>query len=238
MQSDSDSEIEDLMNPKDELKKKIVTLASTMRKWDDDNMKIRKTVRKQLLDILDLGMNKRKMQKTELRNLITEIFRLYGISDSWIRKLLPMELKDISKTRISYLQRREIDKERQRLLQLQQQQGSEISVSIHPNVESLSYQPTQTEIREELEYASEYHSHNHEILSSSDSEEPGKVRDELGDAYKNKIEKLEADVRRLSEQFIARITLQASSKTFPLIAHIDPVKRKITWIRFENGSGI
>ena len=64
------------------------------------------------------------------------------------------------------------------------------------------------------------------------------LKNQKSDAYKNKIEKLEADVRRLSEQFVAKGNLQASTKTLPLIAHIDPVKRKITWIRFENGSGI
>ena len=238
MQSDSDSEIEELMNPKDELKKKIVNLADTMRKWNEETVKVRKTVREQLEEITNLGLNKYHMKRTELRKLVEEIFRIHGVSDSWLRKLLPVELKDSSKTRISYQQRQDIEKESQRLLELQQQQDlgsqheSEIRESSHPNAESLSGQFTEEEIRvEELEYPSEYHSQNHEILSSSDSKEPD-------DAYKNKIEKLEADVRRLSEQFVAKGNLQASTKTFPLIAHIDPVKRKITWIRFENGSGI
>ena len=229
------------MNPTDELKKKIVDLAVTIREWNIETRKVRKIVKKQFEEILSLGLKKRNMEKTALMRLVEDLFRIHGVSDSWLRKLLPVELKDSSKTRISYQQRQDIEKESQRLLQLQQQQDlgsqheSEIRESSHPNAESLSCQFTEEEIRvEELEYPSEYHSQNHEMLSSSDSKEPDKVRD----AYKNKIEKLEADVRRLSEQFIARITLQASSKTFPLIAHIDPVKRKITWIRFENGSGI
>ena len=62
------------------------------------------------------------MEKTELRKLIEEIFRIHGVSESWLRKLLPIELKNTSKTRISYLQRQQIEKESQRLLQLQQQQ--------------------------------------------------------------------------------------------------------------------
>ena len=230
MQSDSDSEIEELMNPKDELKKKIVNLADTMRKWNEETVKVRKTVREQLEEITNLGLNKYHMKRTELRKLVEEIFRIHGVSDSWLRKLLPVELKYSSKTRISYQQRQDIEKESQRLLQLQQQQDlgsqheSEIRESSHPNAESLSYQFIEEEIRvEELEYPSEYHSQNHEILSSSDSKEPDKVRD----AYKNKIEKLEADVRRLSEQFVAKGNLQASTKTFSLIAHIDPVKRRL-----------
>ncbi|MGB7665172.1 MAG: hypothetical protein WBL67_20750 [Nitrososphaeraceae archaeon] len=203
--------------------------------------RVRKTVREQLEEITNLGLNKYHMKRTELRKLVEEIFRIHGVSDSWLRKLLPVELKDSSKTRISYQQRQDIEKESQRLLQLQQQQDlgsqheSEIRESSHPNAESLSCQFTEEEIRvEELEYPSEYHSQNHEMLSSSDSKEPDKVRD----AYKNKIEKLEADVRQLSEQFVAKANLQASTKTFPLIAHIDPVKKEIKQIQFEKGSGI
>ena len=103
--SDSNSEIEDLMNPKDELKKKIVTLASTIRKWNAETVETRKSVRTQLKDILDLGLNKYKMQKTEVRKLVEEIFLYHGISESWLRKLLPEGLKDTSKTRLSYLQK-------------------------------------------------------------------------------------------------------------------------------------
>ena len=65
------------------------------------------------------------MQKTDLRNLVVEIFRYHGVSESWIRKLLPEGLKYTSKTRISYLQRQEIEKERQRLLQKQASQLSQ-----------------------------------------------------------------------------------------------------------------
>ena len=117
MQSDSDSEIEELMNPKDELKKKIVNLADTMRKWNEETVKVRKTVREQLEEITNLGLNKYHMKRTELRKLVEEIFRIHGVSDSWLRKLLPVELKDSSKTRISYQQRQDIEKESQRLLQ-------------------------------------------------------------------------------------------------------------------------
>ena len=43
MRPESDSEIEDLANPKDELKKKIVDLACTIRKWNDETVQARKT---------------------------------------------------------------------------------------------------------------------------------------------------------------------------------------------------
>jgi hypothetical protein len=115
--TDPEIEEEDLMNPKDELKKKIVAVASTIRNWYDETRKARKSVREQLQEVVDLGLNKYKMQKPELRELTEEIFRYHGISESWLRKLLPEGLKDTSKTRISYLQKQEMEKERQRLLQ-------------------------------------------------------------------------------------------------------------------------
>ena len=92
--------MEDLASPKDELKKKIVTLADTIRKWNAETVEARKSVRTQLKEIADLGLNKYKMQKTDLRDLVVEIFRYHGVSESWIRKLLPEGLKYTSKTRI------------------------------------------------------------------------------------------------------------------------------------------
>jgi hypothetical protein len=183
--ADYEHEIEDLGIPKAELKQKIVSLADTMRKWNDETVRVRKTVKEQFEEILDLGLNKRKMEKTELRRLIEEIFRYYSVSESWLRKLLPIELKNTSKTRISYLQKQQIEKESQRLLQLQQQQNlgsqqeSGIRESMRYNVESLSHQPTEAEISAELEHPSDYHFQNYDTLSSSsssDSKEPGKVR--------------------------------------------------------------
>ena len=82
-----------------------------MRKWNEETVKVRKTVREQLEEITNLGLNKYHMKRTELRKLVEEIFRIHGVSDSWLRKLLPVELKDSSKTRISYQQRQDIEKE-------------------------------------------------------------------------------------------------------------------------------
>lgn len=228
------TEYEDLANPKDELKKKIVAVASTIRNWHEDTMKARKSVREQLQEILDLGLNTYKMQRTELRKLVEEIFRYHGISESWLRKLLPEGLKDTSKIRISILQRQEIEKERQRLLQLPEQ-------DLDPQQESI--QPIETGTRE-IRFPFEYRSQNQEISSlsnpkSSNPKSPNNIRQILDeDTYKNKTEKLEADVRRLSEQFVTKVKLHTSTETFPLVAHVDPVKKKITWIRFDMGHGI
>jgi predicted nucleic acid-binding Zn-ribbon protein len=227
-----ESEIEDLANPKDELRKKIVTLADTIREWKNETARVKKTVKEQFVEILNLGLNKYKMEETALRKLVEEIFLIHDVSESYLRKLLPEELKDPSKTRISYQQKQEIEKERQRLLQqraLGSQHESEIREHDFPDdstAESISLRPLEPEI---IQLSSET---GHKIDNESTE-----LQSELSEAYK-KIEKLETDVQRLSEQFIAKANLQAYSETFPLVAHIDPVKKIITRIGFEKGSGI
>ena len=252
MSHDCESEIEELMNPKDELKKKIVTVADTIREWNKESRRVSKTVKEQFEEILNLGLNKYKMEKTALRSLVEEIFLIHGVSESWFRKLLPTGLKDPSKIRISYLQRQNIEKERQRLLQeraLESQQESEIREYDLPNgstAESVSFRPLEpdtiqsySEIRQEvdIDYSSEYHSQDHAILSSSHSDESIRIQSELSEANK-KIKRLEADVRQLSEEFVAKANLQALTETIPVVAHIDPVKKAILRIGFEKGSGI
>jgi hypothetical protein len=61
---DSGSKIEELMNPEDDLKKKIVTLANNMRIWNNINIKAKNSIKNQFEVILDLGLNKYKMEKT------------------------------------------------------------------------------------------------------------------------------------------------------------------------------
>jgi hypothetical protein len=245
----SNSKKQDLLGPKDELKKKIVTLAGVIRDWNNETVKVRKTVKKQFEEIQNLGLNKYNMERTVLRRLVVELFQLHGVSDSWIRKLLPMELKDTSKIRLSYLQKQEIEKERQRLL-CQQTSGSPQELEIRDYdlssatiVEPFVIQPLEpvatkssSEIRQEIGmgYQSEYHSQDHETLPSSHSNEPIKVQNELSEAYK-KIEKLEAEVQVLSEQFIAQANIEALGEIIPLIVRIDPMKKVIISIGFVNG---
>jgi hypothetical protein len=248
--SNSNSETEDLMYPKDELRKRIVTLADTIMKWKYVTVKASKSVRTQLMEIVDIGSNKYNMQTTDLRNLVYEIFRFRGVSDSWIRRLMPEGLKYTSKTRISYQQKQEIEKERQRLLQKQasqSQQESEIKEYDLPDgsvAGSFSYQPIGLELKpsssedgQRLEIQNEL---GNDLLlggSPSSSKEYFRIQSELSAANK-KIERLEDDVRRLSESFVAKTCIQARTRNIPLIVKIDPVEKVITWIRFDKATAI
>jgi hypothetical protein len=257
LQSDSDHEIEDLMNPTDELKKKIVTLAGTMREWDEKTKEARKSVRQQLRDILDLGLNQRKMEKTELRNLINEIFEYHGISESWLRKLLPPELKDTSKTRLSYIQKQKTEEEeRQRLLLLKQQtsdpQQQEFETETkHENLpdssttesnpyqsqdssSSLSLESTQEYV---TEYEAEINQPLHETSVISLEETSKTIQDKLNEANK-RIEELKAKVRLLSEEFVTKTPFHAFDEDVLLAIRIDPIKKAIIEFWMENATSI
>jgi hypothetical protein len=226
--TDTEIEQEDLLNPNDELKKKIVVLAITIRQWNEQTKEARKSVREQLKDIIDLGL-KRKMSEPELRKLINEIFLYHGIHPSWLRKLLPEALKDTSKTRISYLQRQEIEKEQQRLLQ----QISESKQALNPRASSsVSLEPSR-------EFGSgEYTPTNYAVMKSERPDEntsmgENKMIANRSNETSKKIQELETQVQQLSELFIARANLQTPAQDLPLIAQIDPVKKLITSIQVD-----
>jgi hypothetical protein len=206
----------------DELKKKIVTLASTIRKWNKETEKVRKTVKEQIEEIVNLGLNKYNMERNDLRKLVETIFRYHGISESWLRKVLPVELKDSSKTRISYQQRKEIERERQRLLLQRQASESQQEIS-----EESSLMPSGSE---------EYETGDSSIVTSSANYFKA-TQDKLYEANR-RIEILEKDLRMLSEPFIAKTYLETTEQDIPLIVQIDPVKKAIISIQIEKATSI
>jgi hypothetical protein len=239
---DSESEIEELMNPNDELNKKIVTLANNTRIWNNISIKASKSFKTQFEEILDLGLNKYKMEKNELRRLIEQIFLFHGVSESWLRKLLPVELKDSSKTRISYQQRQNIEKERQRLLQQRALESHhESDTGEYDNhsgslAESASYPPTELvpttsslEMRQDLETQ---YTENNSPLSEVSSPSSITMQNEPKEANK-RIERLEKEVQWLSKPFTTKAYLQAADQDILLIAKIDPVKKPITSIQID-----
>jgi len=188
-------------------------------------------VRTQLREIVDLGLNKYQMQKTEVRKLVEEIFRYHAISESWLRKLLPEGLKDTSKTRISYLQKQEIENERQRLLSLRQASESQPSLEVLPSLSSL-------ESQQEFKLEEFSPSENTVVeFETPDHEAKITIENKLNEANK-RIERLEVKIQQLSEAFIAKANLQTPAQDIPLIAQIDPVEKVITWIRFNKATDI
>ncbi len=241
MQSDSDHE--DLMNPTDELKKKIVTLAGTMREWNEKTKEARESVRKQLKNILDLGLNQRKMEKTELRNLINEIFEYHGISESWLRKLLPKGLKETSKTPLSYLQKQEIEEERQRLL-LKQQVSKPQQQEYEAKTEQESLPDGSTTITSSYESHDSkssllpYETETNQLLDPKTSVIRPPSEETNNTIQDKRIEGLEAEVRRLSEEFVVKAPFHAFDNDALLAIRIDPIKKVIIEFWTEKATSI
>jgi hypothetical protein len=142
---------------------------------------------------------------------------------------LPEALKDTSKTRISYVQRQEIEKEQQRLLQ----QISESQQASNPRTSSLlSLEPS-------MEFGSGESTPTNYALIKCDSPdentstEENKMIANRSNETNKKIQELETQVQQLSEPFIARVNLQTPTQDILLIAQIDPVKRVITSIHVD-----
>jgi uncharacterized coiled-coil DUF342 family protein len=253
---DPEEEEEDLMDPKDELKKKIVALANIMREWNEKTKEARESVRKQLRDILDLGLNQRKMEKTELRDLINEIFEYHGIHQSWLRKLLPEVLKDTSKTRLSYLQKQKIEEERQRLLRLQQssdpqQQEFEAETEyeslpdghaiVSSRYQSQDSKNLPSSLESTQEYVTKYEAETKKPTdprTSLPSEETGKtIQNQLNEANK-RLEDLKVKVQLLSEEFVAKTPFYIFDEDVVLAIRIDPIKKVILEFWIENATSI
>jgi hypothetical protein len=229
LQYDSNSGIEELVNPKDELNKKIVALANTMREWNEKTKEARKSVREQLKDIIDLG-KKRKMDKNELRKLINAIFEIHGIHRSWLRRLLPEGLKDTSKKRISYQQKQEIEKERQRLLQ-QMPKSQQASTSLSSPEYISEFESGSSGSEFNLEKYTPTTSYAFMEPKSPDNDVPAGGNRSIETNIR--IQDLEAEVRHLSEPFVAKTYLQTKTEDIPLVVEIDPVKKVIISVQID-----
>ena len=85
----------------EDLRDRIKLLAIHILKFVDNQKVIRKTVAQYFLDIKDAAQ-KLGYDSEQLRDIAYEIFTEYGISDSYIRKVIPHELKDQSHTNLRY----------------------------------------------------------------------------------------------------------------------------------------
>ena len=86
---------------REQLDERIRLLAVHILKFHDFNKIMRKTVAQYFIEIKEAG-EKLGYDKVEISKIAKEIFLQYGISESHIRKIIPHELKDQSRTNIRY----------------------------------------------------------------------------------------------------------------------------------------
>jgi hypothetical protein len=173
----------------DELAKTVVGLENTYRNT-------RKTVIQQLKEIRQLAMDL-KIDDIKLREMISESFGLMGVSESWLRKLLPESLKSTKHTRKDYLELQQ--KRDQQSLQQQQQQNELVQLSTSRHSVS-AQQPSDGKITSTASYDNKAvaiapQTQNKEVGLSEELDKHKAIIERL----KQRIEELEKENRYLCE---------------------------------------
>jgi hypothetical protein len=84
------------------LEQKIEQLTNTIDGLDDIYRDRRKTIMQQIGEVRQLASDL-NVDNTQLRKMISLSFDMIGVSKSWLRKLLPEDLKSTKHTRKDYL---------------------------------------------------------------------------------------------------------------------------------------
>jgi hypothetical protein len=102
------------------LEQKIEELAYTIVGFRNIYRDTKKTIVQQIGEVRRLASDL-NIDNTQLRKMISRSFTMIGVSESWLRKLLPECLKYTKHTRKDYLLKQEQQREQQSLLQMQKQ---------------------------------------------------------------------------------------------------------------------
>lgn len=220
LQSDNETEIETInhehegentkvdINIKhdEDIRKRIEVVAESVRKFQSVYVETRKTVKEQLEEIVDLGINQYRMKQAHLRDLIDEVFSEQHVHPSYLRKLLPDILKNTSKGRLDYKQKRELAQQREQQLRLKEQ-------GIKPEGDNIKGDISENSAKEVLTTTAEF-----ETIA---------LNEELRRAHEE-IKRLQDKVQKLEEPFTARAILELRGKDVPIVATVDPLNRNIS----------
>jgi hypothetical protein len=157
----------------------------------------RKTAIQQLKEIRQLASDL-KIDNIKLREMISDSFRLRGLSESWLRKLLPESLKYTKHTRKDYLEQQQ--KQDQQSPQQQQQEQKELLQLSTPGQSVSAQQLSDGKITSTASYDSKAVAiapqiQNKEVGLSEESDKHKAIIERL----KQRIEELEKENRRLRE---------------------------------------
>ena len=219
------------------LEQKVAELAKTVIGLENTYRNTRKTVIQQLGEIRQLAKDL-KIDNIKLREMISDSFGLMGVSESWLRKLLPESLKSTKHTRKDYLELQQ--KRDQQSLQQQQKQNEPVQLSTsRPSVSA--HQPsdektTSTASHDNKAVAIAPQSQNKEIGLSEELDKHKATIEKL----KQRIDELEKENRHLretagqhqdqqqqqEERFTARGFLQIKNNDVPVKVTVN-VKTKI-----------
>ena len=240
------------------LEQKIDELVNGIRGIQDIFLDRRKIIRRQLKEIGQLAQDL-SIDEMQLRDMIYESCARMGVSPSWLRKMLPENLKLTKHTRKDYL-KRQLQRDQQPLQQQQpQQQQKELvklptsSSSRHPAVEQRQ-QPSDNEEKTAATTATKVTTYdddnNHSIsviplltqnenegLVEKSSDDKNKIIEKLNE----KIEELQQEIKYLREQqqkqqvekFTAVGYLEIQNNDIPVKVIVNVKTKSIEWMEID-----
>jgi hypothetical protein len=110
------------------LEQKIEELANTIVGLDNIRRDTKKTIMQKMEEVRQLASDL-NVDNIQLRKMISQSFTIIGVSQSWLRKLLPESLKYTKHTRKDYLLKQQQQQEQQSLQQMQQRQQQQLPPS-------------------------------------------------------------------------------------------------------------
>jgi hypothetical protein len=236
------------------LQQKIDEFANGIRGIQDIILDRKKTIIRQLHEIIQLGSDL-NIDSIQLRKMILESVADIGVSESWLRKLLPETLKLTKHTRKDYLKLQHQRDQQPLQQQQQQQQQRELvesptsSSSRHPVVEQLQ-QPSDNEEKTAAAKVITYDDDNHSIpviplltqnenegLVEKSSDDKNKIIEKLNE----KIEELQQENTYLREQqqkqpvekFTAVGYLEIQKNDIPVKVIVNVKAKSIEWMEID-----
>lgn len=232
MQSDSETEIETIehqekrtkvginIKHEEDIRKRIEVVVEVVQKSEDAFVETRTTVKKQLEELVGLGINKYKMEPMHLRDLIVEAFEERPLSLRHLRRLLPDVLKYTSRTPLTTIQRQKLKQQQQarQALQIRKQE-------IRPEVSNINAEST--EVRAEALIPT--------VMQTTATEDSYTMAQESDTrALKEKLRMAHAQIKRLEDTlqdvgkpFTKNAFLKRKRYLIPIIVTIDPLKKVI-----------
>lgn len=196
----------DSVSPEEDIRQRTEVVVDTVEKVQRIYLETRKTIKEQLEEIRDLGINRYGMEPTHLRHLIDEVFKERHVNSSYVRKLLPDMLKDSSRIPLSHKQRQELKQQQEQQVLLLQRE----KIMTEANVQRTTL--------------------NEEIATISQESGERTEKEALRRACEE-IERLHDEVQKLRQPFNARALLTIRGIPTPMVIRIDPINKKIISIK-------
>ena len=239
------------------LEQKIDELVNGIRGIQDIILDRKKIIRQQLKEIIQLAQDL-SIDDMQLRDMIYESCTRMGVSPSWLRKMLPKNLKLTKHTRKDYL-KRQLQRDQQPLQQQQPQQQQKelvesptLSSSRHPAIEQRQ-QPSDNEGKTaaattKVTTYDDDDNHSIAVIPLLTKKENEGLVEESSDDKNKKIEKLNEKIEELQqentylreqqqkqqeEKFTAVGYLEIQNNDVPIKVTVNVKTKSIEWMEVD-----